>query len=77
MRETGVTEVTIGGGVSANSGLRNGLTEMAEKHGWKLHLPPFAFTTDNAAMVAIAGHYKYIKNDFAAYDLAPFSRATI
>ncbi len=77
MRETGVTEVTVGGGVSANSGLRNGLTVMAEKQGWKLHLPPFAFTTDNAAMVAIAGHYKYLKGDFATYDLAPYSRTII
>ena len=77
MLETSITEVSIGGGVSANSGLRNGLTELAKKSGWKLHLPPFAFTTDNAAMVAITGHYKYLKKEFAAFDVAPYSRTNI
>jgi len=77
MRETGITELTVGGGVSANSGLRNGLTELAEKSQWKLHLPPFAFTTDNAAMVAITGYYKYLKGERTPYDAVPFSRLTI
>ena len=77
MRETGVKEVTVAGGVSANSGLRNGLTELAEKSGWKLHLPPFAFTTDNAAMVAITGYYKYLRQEFVDFDTVPFSRLTI
>lgn len=77
MRETGITEVTVGGGVSANSGLRNGLTALGEKQGWKVHLPPFSFTTDNAAMVAITGHYKYLKNEFVDFDVTPFSRTNI
>lgn len=77
MRETGITELTVGGGVSANSGLRNGLTELAEKNRWKLHLPPFAFTTDNAAMVAITGYYKFIKKEFVEFDTVPYSRTTI
>lgn len=77
MRETGITEITVGGGVSANSGLRNGLTEMAEQLNWKLHLPPFAFTTDNAAMVAITGYYKFLKGEYASFETVPFSRLTI
>lgn len=77
MRETGITELTVGGGVSANSGLRTALTELAKKSRWKLHLPPFAFTTDNAAMVAITGYYKYLKGEFTPYDTVPFSRLTI
>lgn len=77
MRETGITEVTVGGGVSANSGLRNGLIELADKSKWKLHLPPFSFTTDNAAMVAITGYYKHLKGEKIGYDAIPFSRMTI
>ncbi len=77
MRETGVTEISVGGGVSANSGLRNELTTLAQKHRWKLHLPPLSFTTDNAAMVAITGHYKYLKQEFVSYNVVPYSRATI
>jgi N6-L-threonylcarbamoyladenine synthase len=77
MRETGMTELALAGGVSANSGLRNATTELAQESGWKLHLPPFSFTTDNAAMVAITGHYKYMKGEFASLDTVPFSRLTI
>jgi len=77
MRETGITEVSVGGGVSANSGLRNALTALAEKHNWKLHLPPFSFTTDNAAMVGITGYYKYLNKEFVGYDTVPYSRMSI
>lgn len=76
-KETGITEITVSGGVSANSGLRNALTEEAQKRGWNLFLPPFKFTTDNAAMIAIVGHYKYLKGEFASHDLVPFARMVI
>lgn len=77
MCETGITEVSLGGGVSANSGLRQAVSHLSEKQGWQVHLPPIAFTTDNAAMVAITGYYKYLNREFAPYDLVPFSRLSI
>ncbi|MDD4820630.1 MAG: tRNA (adenosine(37)-N6)-threonylcarbamoyltransferase complex transferase subunit TsaD [Flavobacteriales bacterium] len=64
IKETGITSVAIAGGVSANSGLRCALTEMAEKQHLTLHLPSLKFTTDNAAMIAVTGYFKYLKNDF-------------
>ncbi len=65
IKKTGVTEIAIAGGVSANSGLRNRLTEEAKINNWKLHIPAFKFTTDNAAMIAITAYHKFLKNDFA------------
>ncbi len=59
VKETGITEVAIAGGVSANKGLRNRLEELSEKHQWKLFIPPFEYCTDNAAMIAWAGYEKY------------------
>jgi len=76
-KETGIKEITIAGGVSANSGLRETLQKEAEKHNWKLHIPKFAYTTDNAAMIAITGYYKYLKGEFVGQDVAPFSRMII
>ena len=73
--ETGIKNVCIAGGVSANSGLRNGLKEMGQKHGWKTYLPKFEYCTDNAAMIAITGYYKYLNNDFEALDVIPTARA--
>ena len=75
VQQTGVNQVCIAGGVSANSGLRNGLTEMGEKHGWKTFIPAFEYCTDNAAMIAIAAHYKYLAADFAQLDINPSARA--
>jgi N6-L-threonylcarbamoyladenine synthase len=75
--ETGIRTVAVAGGVSANSGLRNALLEMAQQHGWEMHIPPFKFTTDNAAMIAITGYYKFLKGEFATHDLAPYSRVTL
>jgi len=65
IKKTGVTEIAIAGGVSANSGLRNRLTEEAKTNNWELHIPAFKFTTDNAAMIAITAYHKFLKNDFA------------
>ena len=76
-KQTGINEIAVAGGVSANSGLRAALLETAEQLGWKMYIPPFKFTTDNAAMIAITGYYKYLKGDFAAQDAVPFSRAVI
>lgn len=76
-KDLGIKEVAVAGGVSANSGLRDAFEEHARKYGWKIHIPKFAFTTDNAAMVAITGYYKYLDKDFCPMDAAPFSRVTI
>lgn len=73
-RQTGIKEITIGGGVSANSGLRNRITEEGRKRGWNTYLPEFKFTTDNAAMIAIAGYFHYLAGERTPLDVAPVSR---
>lgn len=74
VKETGIRQITIGGGVAANSELRDTLAETAKRRGWKVFIPERKFTTDNAAMIAGAGYYKYLKGEFAAMDLAPDAR---
>ena len=74
-RDTGINEICIAGGVSANSGLRRGLTELGEKMDWKTYIPPFQFCTDNAGMIAITGYYKYLAGNFASLDIIPSARA--
>ena len=69
-----INQVAISGGVSANSGLRNAVTELGEKYHWKVFIPDFEFTTDNAAMIATAGYFKYLDSDFAKQTDAPYSR---
>jgi len=76
-KETGINEITVAGGVSANSGLRNALVETATKYRWKMHIPKFAFTTDNAAMIAMTGYFKYQKGEFIGMDAVPFARMDI
>ncbi len=71
---TGIREITIGGGVSANSGLRERITAEGKKRGWNTYLPEFKFTTDNAAMIAIAGYYHYLAGERSTMDVAPVSR---
>jgi len=73
--QTGVKQVCLAGGVSANSGLRKGLQAMGVKHGWKTYIPDFEFCTDNAGMIAITAYYKYLAKDFAGLDLQPSARA--
>ncbi|NVO01952.1 MAG: tRNA (adenosine(37)-N6)-threonylcarbamoyltransferase complex transferase subunit TsaD [Bacteroidetes bacterium] len=73
-KETGINQIAISGGVSANSGLRNTLLGEQENSGWKVFIPKFEYCTDNAAMVAIAGYFKYLKKDFAEMDVSPYSR---
>lgn len=77
VKQTGVKTVAIGGGVSANSGVRNAVAAYCEKNGLKAFIPERAFTTDNAAMVAIAGYYKYLDKIFCGYDEVPFARVTV
>ena len=74
-RETGIRQVAIAGGVSANSGLRTRIEEEGRHRGWTTFLPELRFTTDNAAMIAITGYYKYQAGQFAKLDIAPLSRA--
>jgi N6-L-threonylcarbamoyladenine synthase len=69
-----ISEVSVAGGVSANSGLREAFVSHARKYHWKIHIPPFEYTTDNAAMVAITGYFKYLEKDFGAMDAAPYAR---
>ena len=73
-KQTGIREITIGGGVSANSGLRSRMLEEGAKRGWNVYLPEFKFTTDNAAMIAIAGYFHYLAGERCPLDVAPVSR---
>ena len=73
-KQTGIKEITIGGGVSANSGLRVRIVSEGKKRGWNTYLPEFKFTTDNAAMIAIAGYYHYLAGERTGLDVAPVSR---
>jgi len=72
--KTGIKEIAIAGGVSANSGLRKALHETGDKKGWKVYIPKMAYCTDNAAMIAITGYYKFLKKDFAPIDTTPLAR---
>lgn len=74
VKATGIKEIAIGGGVSANSGIRNALQEAQQKYGWKTYIPRFEFCTDNAAMIAIVGELKYINNDFTKLSIGSKAR---
>lgn len=75
--QTEVKTVAIGGGVSANSGVRNAVADFCRRRGLKAFIPERAFTTDNAAMIAIAGYYKFLAGDFCHYDETPYARVSI
>lgn len=77
VKQTGVKTIAIGGGVSANSGVRNAVAEYCNANGIKAFIPERAFTTDNAAMVAIAGYFKYLDKQFCGYDEVPYARVKI
>lgn len=70
----GISQVAIAGGVSANSGLRIALQELAQQQNWEVFIPKFEYCTDNAAMIAIAGYYKFLAADFVGQDVAPLAR---
>ena len=76
-KDLGMKEIAVAGGVSANSGLRNSFQEHAEKFGWNIYIPSFAFTTDNAAMVSITGYYKFLSHDFCPMNTVPFARVQL
>ena len=76
-KEYKIKEVAVAGGVSANNGLRNSFREHAEKYGWNIFIPKFSYTTDNAAMIAITGYFKYLDKDFCSIDLPAYSRVTL
>jgi len=73
-RQTGIKEIAVAGGVSANSGLRRELMELGTREGWNTYIPAFQYCTDNAGMIGIAAYYQYLNNDFAGYDAAPYAR---
>lgn len=72
-----IREVALAGGVSANSGLRNAFEDYSRRYGWKIHIPKFSYTTDNAAMVAISGYFKYLDGEFCGHEVAPYARVSI
>ncbi|WP_445736956.1 tRNA (adenosine(37)-N6)-threonylcarbamoyltransferase complex transferase subunit TsaD [Mariniflexile sp.] len=77
VKETGIDHIAIGGGVSANSGIRQALKDGEQKFGWTTYVPKFEFTTDNAAMIAIVGYLKYLEGDFAEQNVAASARLKI
>lgn len=75
-RDLSINQIAVAGGVSANSGLRNALTDAGRELGWDVFIPPFAFTTDNAAMIAITGYFKYLKGEFCDLGTVPYARVS-
>ncbi len=73
-KQTGINQLAIAGGVSANSGLRQAMLDAAETYKWKVFIPKFEYSTDNAAMIAVAAYYKFLKKDFANLDASPYAR---
>jgi N6-L-threonylcarbamoyladenine synthase len=73
-KQTGIKQIAISGGVSANSYLRQALNAEIEKQQWKVFIPKTVFSTDNAAMVAVAGYYKFLQKEFAAQNITPYTR---
>ncbi|WP_421978700.1 tRNA (adenosine(37)-N6)-threonylcarbamoyltransferase complex transferase subunit TsaD [Roseivirga seohaensis] len=73
-RQFNIKNIALAGGVSANSGLRNGLNQMAEKEGWKVFVPAFEYCTDNAAMIGMAAHYKYLAGEFTTQEVSALPR---
>ena len=76
VKQTGIKHVAVAGGVSANNGLRNAFHDHARRYGWTIYIPKFSFTTDNAAMIAIVGYYKYLDGEFCPIEKAAFSKVT-
>jgi len=75
--QTGIKSIAIAGGVSANSGLRQALAEVGEKRGWQVFIPDFQYCTDNAGMIAMAAHFKYLKGEFCPLDVTPLARMPV
>ncbi len=75
-KDLNIHQVAVAGGVSANSALRQSFHDHGAKYNWEVYIPPFAFTTDNAAMIAITGYFKFLNNDFCSIEEVPYSRVT-
>lgn len=73
-RETGIREIAIAGGVSANSGLRNALEAWGKQEGWNTYIPAFQYCTDNAGMIGVTAYYKYLAGEFCGQEVAPYAR---
>lgn len=73
--ETGIKEICLAGGVSANSGLRKEFTEMGKRYKWKTHIPDFAYCTDNAGMIAITAYHKYLAGEFSSLNIGASAKA--
>ena len=76
VKDTGIKHVAVAGGVSANNGLRNAFHDYAHRYGWTIYIPKFSYTTDNAAMIAITGYFKYLDGDFCSMEAPAFSKVT-
>ena len=76
-KDLGINQVAVAGGVSANSALRQAFIDYGKKYGWEVFIPPFSFTTDNAAMICQAGYFKYLDGDFCAIDEVPYAKTQI
>ena len=74
VKDTGIKQVAVAGGVSANNGLRNAYRDYAKRYGWKIFIPKFSYTTDNAAMIGITGYFKYLDGQFCSIDAPAFAR---
>ena len=77
VKQTGIKHVGVAGGVSANTGLRNAFHDYAARYGWTIYIPKFSYTTDNAAMIACVGTFKYKDKDFCSIDKPAFSKVTL
>lgn len=76
-KDLNVKEIAVAGGVSANAGLREALLTASKRHGWTMHIPKFAYTTDNAAMIAMTGYFRYLDGQFAELEAAPYSKVFV
>ncbi len=76
-QQTGIKEIAIAGGVAANSGLRNAMAQTAQELNWKIFIPEFQYCTDNAAMIAMAAHYKFLAGNFCGLDVAPIPNMSV
>lgn len=76
-KDTGIKNIAVAGGVSANSGLREAFHDYGRRLGWRVYIPPFSYTTDNAGMIATAGYYKYLREDFTTIDIPIYSNTRL
>ncbi len=77
VKETGIKQIAIAGGVSANSGLQDAMYKLAEENKWEVFIPKLGYSLDNAGMVAVTGYYKYLKNEFVGQDTVPYARMVL